>query len=230
MNNIVHLIDNMEFMKGIPDKYFELAIVDPPYFNGPEKLGYYGNVRSKTKVKRQSYNIIGKWNIPTQRYYDELVRISVNQIIWGINYFNFAHASSGRIIWDKRNDKSTFSDGEIASCSLIETVRFFRFMWNGMLQENMKNKEFRIHPTQKPVALYKWLLKNYAKPNDKIFDSHVGSGSSRIACYDMGFDFTGCEIDLDYWKAQEERFEQYTMQGDLFSGQDLQGLMLGGSK
>jgi len=94
-----------------------------------------------------------------------------------------------------------------------------------MLGNKSKN-EYRIHPTQKPVALYKWLLKNYAKPNDKIFDSHVGSGSSRIACYDMGFDFTGCELNPDYWKAQEERFEQHTMQGDLFSGEDLQGAML----
>jgi len=234
--NTVHLIDNMEFMKGIPDKYFELAIVDPPYYSGPEKLEYYGNKESSIGVHRRTYKKSDAWKVPTAEYFNELFRVSKKYIIWGSNYYDFCF-NSGRIIWDKVNDSSSFSDCEIASTNIFSHVRIFRFMWNGMMQGksikegsvmlgNKSKNEYRIHPTQKPVALYKWLLKNYAKPNDKIFDSHVGSGSSRIACYDMGFDFTGCELNPDYWKAQEERFEQHTMQGDLFSGEDLQGAML----
>ena len=237
MENVVHLIDCMEYMKTMPDKYYELAICDPPYFSGPEKLGYYGARTSSTGVYREEFKKIGVWDLPDQEYFNELKRISRNQIIWGINYFSFAGQISGRIIWDKCNDQSSFSKCEIASCSSIATVQQFRFMWNGMMQgksitlgttqQGDKNlNEKRIHPTQKPVALYKWLLKNYAKPNDKIFDSHVGSGSSRIACYDMGFDFTGCELDPDYWKGQEERFKSHAMQGDLFSSSELQKSML----
>ncbi len=205
--NIVHNCDCMEFMKKCKDNEFQLAICDPPYFNGPNKLGYYGVGESKTKVRRKTYSNISKWNLPTQKYHDELKRISKNQIIWGINYYDFNDVPNGRLVWDKKNDKSTFSDGEIASCSLIDTVKFFRYMWNGMLQENMKKKETKIHPTQKPIALYRWLLQNYAKEGDKIFDSHVGSGSSRIACYELGFDFAGCELDKDYFELQEKRFK-----------------------
>ena len=105
--------------------------------------------------------------------------------------------------------------------SFQNKIDYVKITWHGMIQENMKNKESRIHPTQKPVALYKWLLKNYAKPNDRIFDSHVGSGSIRIACHDMGFDFVGCEIDKDYWEAQEARYKQHAMQIDLFTPQAL---------
>jgi site-specific DNA-methyltransferase (adenine-specific) len=191
-----------------------LAIVDPPYFSGPDKLGYYGKVLSQ--IKRQSYNTIEVWRVPDEEYFNELKRISNHQIIWGINYYNIKDIGVGRIVWDKINDASTFSDGEIASCSKIDTVRFFRFMWNGMLQQNMKNKESRIHPTQKPIALYMWLLNNYAKPGDTIFDSHLGSGSSRIACDKLGFDFVGCELDRDYFEAQEKRFNQYKAQLRLF--------------
>ena len=208
--------DCMEGMKRYKDKHFELAIVDPPYFSGPDKLGYYGKVISKTKVKRQSYEIKGSWNIPEQKYFDQLLRISKNQIIWGINYYVIKNIGEGRIVWDKINDFSTFSDGEIAYCSLIKTVKFFRFMWNGMLQGDMKNKESRIHPTQKPVKLYKWLLHNYAKKGDLILDTHVGSASSLIACYDMGFDAVGFELDKDYYEASKKRLEEFMAQGRLF--------------
>lgn len=208
--------DCMEGMKRYKDKHFSLAIVDPPYFSGPDKLGYYGKVISKTKVKRQSYEIKGSWNIPEQKYFDELLRVSKNQIIWGINYYSIKNMGEGRIVWDKINDFSTFSDGEIAYCSLIKTVRFYRFMWNGMLQGDMANKESRIHPTQKPVKLYKWLLHNYAKQGDKILDTHVGSASSLIACYDMGFDAVGFELDKDYYEASKKRLEDFMAQGKLF--------------
>ena len=208
--------DCMEGMKRYKDKHFDLAIVDPPYFSGPDKLGYYGKVISKTKVKRQSYEIKGSWNIPEQKYFDQLLRISKNQIIWGINYYVIKNIGEGRIVWDKINDFSTFSDGEIAYCSLIKTVKFFRFMWNGMLQGDMKNKESRIHPTQKPVKLYKWLLHNYAKKGDLILDTHVGSASSLIACYDMGFDAVGFELDKDYYEASKKRLNDFMAQGRLF--------------
>ena len=120
------------------------------------------------------------------------------------------------MVWDKGQRDFSLADGELAWTSFNTSVRIFTYARGKALQEG------KIHPTQKPVALYKWLLKNYAKPGDKIFDSHVGSGSIRIACHDMGFNFEGCEIDKDYWEAQEERYNQHAMQGDLFSGLDLQ--------
>jgi site-specific DNA-methyltransferase (adenine-specific) len=202
--------DNMELMARYPDKHFDLAICDPPYFNGPEKLGYYGAGKSNTGINRPQYNIPGSWNVPGEAYYKELKRVSKEQIIWGINYFDFSNVPHGRIVWDKKkNDYCTFSDGEIASNSLIETVIFFRYRWDGALQENMKRKEIRFHPTQKPVALYKWLLSRYAQPGWKILDTHFGSGSSGIACHDLGFDLTACEIDKDYYAAAMERIREY---------------------
>ena len=228
--NKVHLIDNMEFMKGVPDKYYELAIVDPPYGIGASADSRVGGSYTvnlggiKKKVAAKAY-IPKDWDFqkPTFKYWDELKRVSKNQIVWGGNYF----ASNLRdtpcwIVWNKCNGENNNADCELAWTSFNTAVRMFNWKWNGMLQQNMKNKEERIHPTQKPVALYKWLLQKYAKPGDKIFDSHVGSGSIRIACHDMGFDFEGCEIDKDYWEAQEERYNQHIMQGDLFSGEDIQ--------
>ena len=220
--NEVKLIDCMEYMKTVPDKYYELAIVDPPY-----GIGINGSVGGEKLAAVKKYKNKG-WapKPPKKEYFEELFRVSKNQIIWGGNYFLYAlNETPCFIVWNKLNT-GNFADCELAWTSFKTATRMFSFRWNGMLQGDMKNKETRIHETQKPVALYKWLLKNYAKPNDKIFDSHVGSGSSRIACYDMGFDFMGCELDPDYWKAQEERFKQHAMQGDLFSGKELQGSML----
>ncbi len=125
-------------------------------------------------------------------------------------------ASMGWIVWDKNTGPTSFSDCELAYSSFNRALRKFEFTWAGMLQEDMKQKEARIHPTQKPVALYKWLLKNYAKPGDKIFDSHMGSQSSRIAAYDMGHDYYGCELDKDYYDAGCKRFELYKSQLKLF--------------
>ena len=207
--NKVHLIDCMEFMKGIPDKYYELAIVDPPYgIDAGNMTGGAGKNKQWDKGK--------DWDkeIPTDEYFIELCRVSKNQIIWGGNYFPLPPTKCF-LIWDKKNDGRDFAECEMAWTSFDMVARMYR-----MRPMNMDGG--KIHPTQKPVALYKWLLKNYAKPNDKIFDSHVGSGSIRIACHDMGFDFTGCEIDKDYWQAQEERFNRHVMQGDLFSGAEIQ--------
>lgn len=209
--------DCMPAMAKMKDKQFDLAIVDPPYFSGPDKLGYFGAEYSQTKVKRQNYKILGDWTVPKQNYFDEILRVSKEQIIWGFNYFRIMNLGSGRIIWDKKNDHSTFSKCEIAYNSKHEHVSLFRFMWNGMLQENMgRNKEIRIHPTQKPCELYRWLLKNYAKPNDKILDTHLGSGSIAIACYDMGFDLVGYEIDESYFEAASKRLDNHKKQLTLF--------------
>jgi len=210
--------DNMLLMARYPDNYFDLAIVDPPYFSGPDKLGYFGANYSKTKVKRQNYKVIGEWGVPDEVYFNELKRVSKNQVIWGFNYYNIQNLGSGRIIWDKVNDASTFSDCEIAYNSCREHVKIFRFMWNGMIQQDMKNKEIRIHPTQKPVKLYEWLLSNYAKPNQKILDTHLGSGSIAIAIDNvnkiekMNLTLTACELDPDYFKAAMKRIEQQTAQ------------------
>ncbi len=217
--NEVKLIDCMEYMKTVPDKYYELAIVDPPYgierFNKPS-----GNTRFNSSKMMQEDGLL--WDKkPSNEFFEELFRISNNQIIWGANNFQLP-PTEYFCIWDKQQTVDNFASAEYAwvSMGLKKPAKVFRY------SIHKHNHTDKIHPTQKPVALYKWLLKNYAKPNDKIFDSHVGSGSSRIACYDMGFDFMGCELDPDYWKAQEERFKQHAMQGDLFSGKELQGSML----
>jgi site-specific DNA-methyltransferase (adenine-specific) len=210
--NKVHLIDCMEFMKGIPDKYYELAIVDPPY----------RNKNQPTKEMREKLNGCMKQfgEKPTKAFFDELFRISQNQIIWGANNFiEYLYSTNAFIFWYKRNPMANYSDGELAWTSFNSIAKCLPLDHFGAHNSDFGNI---IHPTQKPVALYKWLLKNYAKPGDKIFDSHVGSGSIRIACHDMGFDFEGCEIDKDYWEAQEKRYQQYIKQGDLFSSEDTQ--------
>ena len=209
-------MDCMEGMKQIPDKYFDLAIVDPPYFKGVANESFYGAKVSSSGVERlRSSSEHWDKGIPDQYYYDELVRVSKNQIIWGCNYYPF-NQPPGRIVWDKKNDSSTFSNCELASISLIDSVKVFRYMWNGMLQEDMKNKEVRIHPTQKPVALYHWLLKNYAKEGDKILDTHVGSASSLIACHDLKFEYLGFELDEDYYNTASERIKKHIAQVDIF--------------
>lgn len=219
--NMLYNMDCMEGMKEIPDKFFDIAIVDPPYFSGPEKRGYYGRKVSPIGVKR-SYEISENWQVPREEYFDELFRVSKNQIIWGCNYYNYKFGA-GRIVWDKCNGNSSFSDCEIAYCSYHDSVRLFRYMWNGMMQGKSFTEghmqqgdktlnEIRIHPTQKPVNLYKWLLMKYAKPGDKVLDTHVGSASSLIACYDMGFEYMGFEIDKKYYKAAQKRLEDFKSQ------------------
>lgn len=205
--------DCMKYMKTCKDNEFDLAIVDPPYFNGPEKDNFYRNgLFSSTNAPAGKYKSIDNWQVPDEFYFKELLRVSKNQIVWGINYYAKFIDSVGRIVWDKENGTSSFSDGEIASCSLIKSVRFYRYRWNGMLQGDMKNKEKRIHPTQKPVKLYQWLLKNYAKEGDRILDTHGGSMSSMIACYYGGFDAVCCELNLYYFNSGKERLKDHQKQ------------------
>lgn len=204
-------IDCMEYMRGLPDKAFDLAIVDPPYFAEYGKKNYTGSDISTTGVRRQTKKI-NEWGVPDAEYFSQLLRVSNNQIIWGINYYAGFTDSVGRIVWDKKNDSSSFSKAEIASHSFGLRVDMFRFEWNGMLQGDMKNKEQRIHPTQKPVKLYEWTLANYAKQGQRILDTHLGSGSSAIAAHYFGVDFVGCELDKDYYDAAVKRFNEQTAQ------------------
>ncbi|MDU7782782.1 MAG: DNA methyltransferase [Bacillota bacterium] len=213
--NKLYNIDCMEGMKLIPDKYFDLAIVDPPYFTGPNKRKFYGRNINKLKIRRKNYEPIESWDIPSKEYFEELKRVSKNQIVWGINYFDY-YLGPGLIIWDKVNGESTFSDCEVAYCSMHNKTKMFRYMWNGMMQGksiseghimqgDKSRNEVRIHPTQKPVNLYKWILLNYAKQGDKILDTHVGSASSLVACYEMGYEFLGFEKDKNMFHLANKR-------------------------
>lgn len=219
MESKVFNCDCLEFMRTIKDKYFDLVIVDPPYGGGYDVKENSKNVVKKTLTRTggtwaAKYGVkIASWDIaPGPEYFEELFRVSKNQIIWGGNYFNLP-GTRGFICWRKKNipvEGFTLSPIEYAWSSFNSNAKFCEFFSNGT------STEPRIHPNQKPADLYKWLLRNYAKPGDKVFDSHVGSGSSRIACHDMGFDFTGCEIDKEYFEAQEKRFSEHCAQKELF--------------
>ena len=204
-------------MRTCPDKFFDLAIVDPPY--GIGESGVKNRTRGHVVKPKDYHPIFGEDREPPGvEYFEELKRVSKNQIILGANHFIdlIPFRSSCWLVWDKDNGGTDFADCELAYTSFTSAVRKFTFRWNGMLQGNMKHKEERVHPHQKPVALYKWILKNYAKKGDKILDTHLGSGSSRIAAYDMGFDFVGCEIDNYYFDAQEKRYKDHIAQRNLF--------------
>jgi site-specific DNA-methyltransferase (adenine-specific) len=213
----LHNIDCMAYMATLPDKAFDLAIVDPPY--GIGENGDRNKSRGKLAVAKD-YKAFAGGDIesPNKDYFLELQRISKNQIIWGANHFasNLPNPSSSCwIVWDKENS-GNFADCELAYTSFKTAVRKFTFTWNGMIQGDMKNKETRIHPTQKPVKLYEWLLTNYAEKGQKILDTHLGSGSIAIACNNLGFDLVGCELDENYYKAACDRINQATAQVRLF--------------
>ena len=197
------LDDCMNVMKKYDDNHFDLAIVDPPY-----GLGMDGNNNwsgSKHKIKN--------WDnkSPNKKYFNELIRISKNQIIWGANHFisKIPYDSSCWIVWDKKNDGFSFADGEMAWTSFDKAVRFFRF-------HRSEQKGKRIHPTQKPVKLYQWLLHNYSEKGQKILDTHLGSGSIAIACHYFGVDLVGVEIDEEYYNKAKHRINELTAQESLF--------------
>jgi site-specific DNA-methyltransferase (adenine-specific) len=202
--------DCMDYMKDVPDKFFELAIVDPPYGSEADATKTFTSNSVNKAAARTIYKQF-KNEIPDRSYFEELKRVSKNQIVWGGNFFGL---EGGYICWNKNG--TAFGEAELAFCSMQKSVSIFECTWNGMIQHDMKNKENRIHPTQKPVKLYKWLLKNYAKEGDKIFDSHGGSMSIAIACHDMKFDLTLCEIDKDYFDAGIKRYENHKKQLNLF--------------
>jgi site-specific DNA-methyltransferase (adenine-specific) len=207
--------DCMELMPQYPDKYFDLAIIDPPYGLNIAKNGTVGGENNGVKPKDYGKK---DWdsNAPEKQYFDELFRRSKNQIIFGANHFinQIPINSSCWIVWDKVAS-GNFADCELAWSSFKTAVKKFTYAWNGFRQENMKRKEYRIHPTQKPIALYKWLLSKYADPGQKILDTHLGSGSHAIACYDMGFPLVACEIDEDYYSAAVDRLRTFSKQETL---------------
>lgn len=202
--------DNMALMARYPDKHFDLAIVDPPYGigqNGGKSIGlrkkYKGSYLKEKHTKKQWDN-----EIPTEQYFKELFRVSKNQIIWGSNYFDLP-PTKGVAAWDKMCDGTSFSNFELAWTNFDYSAKIFRLP----IQTESQN---RIHPTQKPIKLYKWLLDKYAKPGDTILDTHLGSGSIAIACHDYSFDLTACELDTEYFNAAMKRIEQHTAQTNLF--------------
>lgn len=231
-------IDCLEFLSGLPDKAFELGVIDAPYGIGApdmtmgsnpsrSRMDGYGSGPAESTVKRLKRNRLNSggghmknsvlvnsdvnWDIvPDERYFEELFRVTVNQIIWGGNYFDLGPTRC-IICWDKKQPWDNFSKWEMAWTSFDRPANLFSFSNTGG-----HNHEKKIHPTQKPIALYRWLLHNYAKPGDRILDTHLGSGSSAIAAHQMGFDFTGTEIDKQYYDAAVKRFNEAIKQQTLF--------------
>lgn len=197
--------DCMNLMKRYPDKYFELAIVDPPY-----GIARFGN-RVEMSNRLEKVTKLNKWDIkPTPEYFKELFRVSKNQIIWGANNFTLPNTEYF-IIWDKQQTVDNFASAEYAWTNCKIPAKLFHFSIHKVMSER-GGEGGKIHPTQKPIALYKWLLKNYAKEGDKILDTHLGSGSIAIACHYMGFDLTACELDKEYFDAAMERITNQTRQ------------------
>jgi len=215
----VYLMDCIEGMKHYPDKYFDLAVVDVPYGIGESLKKRENTTSDKWKAPTKKVHNPKDWDKepPNLEYFYELFRVSKNQIVWGANHFieKINKNSSCWLVWNKKTAGNN-ADCELAWSSFKTAVRRFDFMWEGFWQENMKDKEKRIHPTQKPVALYDWILHNYAKEGDLILDTHLGSGSSRIAAYKGGFNFVGFEIDQEYYEKQEKRFNDFISQLRLF--------------
>ena len=204
--------DCMDIMKDYEDNHFDLAIVDPPYGIGADVKNNTDKKQSKKSASKSKKYGDQRWDscIPTEEYFAELKRISKKQIIWGANFFNL---QGGMLYWHKNVTMPTYSTGELAYLSWLNKIDFVEITWHGMLQYDMKNKEDRIHPTQKPIMLYRWLLKNYANKEDKILDTHLGSGSSAIAAFYYGCkEFVGMEIDENYFKASIKRIKQQTAQ------------------
>jgi site-specific DNA-methyltransferase (adenine-specific) len=205
-------MDNMELMRQFPDKHFDLAIVDPPYGIGEDggKNHSRDKLATATRYARKSWDK----NPPPPEYFAELRRVSRNQIVWGANHFidRMPVSSPCWVVWDKLNGESDFADCELAWTSFRTAVRRLAFRWAGMLQGDMANKENRIHPTQKPVAIYRWILANYAKPGQRILDTHLGSGSIAIACHYARLHLTACELDEDYFAASIARIKRETAQ------------------
>lgn len=196
--------DNMELMKRYPDNYFDLAIVDPPYGINAGKMTM-GSGKHNFKKGKDWDN-----SIPNDEYFKELFRVSKDQIIWGGNYFPL-DLNNNWIIWDKLNPNLSFSEAELAWCSIDRNTRIFKRL--STLPDDDGKKQ---HPTQKPVALYKWLLDKYAKQGDKILDTHLGSGSVAIAAHDYDFELTCCELDSDYYEKAIQRIKNHVSQQKLF--------------
>ena len=208
-------INCVDYMKTLKDGEFDLAVVDPPYgIDADQKRGDTGR---NGHIKQRDYHI-GNWDkeIPTAEYFAELKRVSKNQIIWGGNYFlDYLNATSCMLVWDKQNGDNYYADCELAWTSFNTAVRKVKYRWHGFLQADMKNKEVRIHPTQKPMKLYRWIFENYAEKGMKILDTHLGSGSSAVAAHYLGMNFVGCEVDKTYYDLAVNRFNKETVQTEI---------------
>src|SRR5574344_492188 len=216
MKSETYNMDCMEYMRTCKDKQFDLAIVDPPYGIG-DRLSNGGGKLKNTPMATL-YRESSQWDVaPKQEYFDELFRVSKNQIIWGGNYFKLP-PSRCMICWDKAQEMPSLSSWELGWTSFDKPSKIYR-------QSSTDLKRF--HPTQKPIALYKWLLSRYAKPGDKLLDTHSGSGSFRIAAHDMGFDLISCEIDSDYCRDNEARYQAHIAQSELIPVQEIQQLTFG---
>ena len=208
--------DCMDLLKRTPDNYYELSIVDPPY--GIDANLKRGDTGKNKHIKQKDYHV-GDWDseIPSKEYFTELKRVSKNQIIWGGNYFlDYLNNTSCMIVWDKVNGTNSYADCELAWTSFNTSVRKFEWRWHGFLQQNMANKQDRIHPTEKPIALYEWILINYAEEGSKIIDTHLGSGSIAIACHNRKFNLTACELDPTYFKEALKRLKTHQSQLTMF--------------
>lgn len=208
--------DNMSLMSRYEDNYFDLAIIDPPYGIdiGNQSQGKGGGVAKKIDYTVKDWDKFS----PNKDYFQELLRVSKNQIVWGANHFidKIPFGSSCWLVWDKLNGSTDFADCELAYTSFKSSVRKYQFRWSGMLQQDMKNKEKRIHPTQKPIKLYEWILMGWAKEADKILDTHLGSGSIAMACHNLGYELTACELDKEYYQASIKRIKDHISQQRLF--------------
>ena len=214
--------DSEEYIKSVPDKYFDCALIDPPYGigeNGDKARGRFGVAKPKSYVSFAG----GDKSAPAKEFLDELIRISKNQIIFGANHFisNMPYDSSCWIVWDKDNGQTDFADVELAWTSFKTAARIFKYKWNGMLQQDMKNKEHRFHPTQKPVALYEWIITKYCKPGQKIIDTHSGSANSGIACYNLGLDYLGIELSEHYYNLSIDSIKKHLSKQTLFGSNEL---------
>jgi site-specific DNA-methyltransferase (adenine-specific) len=218
INKIINA-DCLDILKQLPDKSIDLVLTDPPY-----GIGASSNIRKGTQygksrcVSGLNYEV-KNWDnsIPSKEVFDEMIRVSVNQIFWGGNYFieNLTNTSS-MLVWDKNNGNNDYADCELAWTSFKSAVRKFKYTWHGMLQENMKHKEKRVHPTQKPLALFEWCLQNYSNENDLVLDCFSGSGTTAVACHNLKRRFICVEKDVDYYKASCERLERVQEQLELF--------------
>ena len=218
-NITLHLADCMDILRSLPDGAFDLAIVDPPYGIGAGmRKGRCAPSQSEEKYHDAKYKT-SEWDAirPSEEYFRELFRCSKNRIIWGGNYFcDHLPVSRGWIFWDKAPIIDNYSDGELAWTSFDCVLRRKKIPWNGKIRTGIEPTYKSIHPTQKPVALYEWLLAKYAKPGDMILDTHLGSGSSAIAAHNGGFEFVGIELDPDYSAAAKQRLQTHQMQAKLF--------------
>jgi len=216
--SVVYNEDCVEGLKRFSDNHFDLAIVDPPYGLNISALSNYGESGGTDKrwnTNKKDFYKPKEWdkNIPTAEYFEQLKRVSKNQIVWGWNYYvSYFNDCPSYIVWNKEAS-GNYSDCEMAWCSIKGTNKIFKWLWNGFRKQQ---PEERIHPTQKPVALYDWILEQFGSDANLILDTHVGSGSSRIATAKVGKQYVGFEIDKDYYEAQEKRFKDFVSQLRMF--------------